>query len=49
MAGLDPGAAVVSWKVCIRSGGLSCARTKGQDTCFLLGVKEKHSLESQSD
>lgn len=48
MVRLDPGAVVVSWKVCIRNGGLSCARTEGRDTCSLLGVKEKHSSDSLS-
>lgn len=46
---LDPDAIVVSWKMCVRNGGLRCARTEGQDACSLLGVKEKCRSCSQDD
>lgn len=46
---LDPDAAVVSWKVCVRNGGLSCVRTDGQDVCSLLYAKDKCGSYSQDD
>ena len=49
MIRLDPDAIVVSWKMCVRNGGLSCVRTEGQDACSLLGVKEKCRSYSQDD
>lgn len=49
MIRLDPAAVVVSWKMRVRNGGLSCLRTEGQDACSLLGVKEKCRSYSQDD